>query len=47
MGGLLAEVCHSSLLVVGWFVNRVTQKLLKGFPQNLDEGWISVQNRPR
>ena len=30
---------------IGWFVSRITQKLLYGFPQNLDEGWDEGQNR--
>ena len=33
-------------LQVGWFVGRVTQKQLSGFPSNLDGGWVSACNRP-
>lgn len=30
---------------VGWFVKRITQKLLYGFPQKLFGGWVFAQNR--
>lgn len=30
----------------GWFVNRITQKLLNKFPPNSDGGCVSRQNRP-
>lgn len=37
---------HSCPFVIfGWFVSRVTQKLLTGFPWNLDRGWVLAQNR--
>ena len=29
----------------GSFVSRITQKLLTGFPWNLDRGWVLAQNR--
>lgn len=35
-----------SCTFVCWLVTRIAQKLLNGFPRNLDEGWISAQNRP-
>ena len=31
---------------VGWFVDRITQKLLERFPPDLDGGWVLAQNRP-
>ena len=27
----------------GWFVSRITQKLLNKFPRNFDRRWISAQ----
>lgn len=29
----------------GWFISRITQNLLNGFPWKLDGGWISTQDR--
>lgn len=29
-------VCLFVFFTVGWFVNRITQKLQNGFPQNFD-----------
>ena len=31
---------------IGWFVSRIAQKQLNGFPQNLDGWWVSAQNQP-
>ena len=30
---------------LGWFVSRITQKLLNRFARNLDGGWVSTQKR--
>ena len=40
------EVCFHPCLFVGWFVSWITQKLQNRSPWNLDEGWVSAQNRP-
>lgn len=32
-------------LMIGWFVSGTTQKLLSGFLQNLDRGWVRTENR--
>ena len=32
--------------LVDWFVSWITQKLLNGFPQNVDDGLVLTQNRP-
>ena len=32
--------------LVGWFVSRITQKLLNGFPWHLDGIWALAQIRP-
>lgn len=32
------------LFFVGWFLNRITQKLQYKFVRNLDGGWVSAQN---
>lgn len=42
----LCQGLVSSMLLVGWFVSRITGQLLKRFPQDLDGGWFSVFNRP-
>ena len=41
-----ADQRRSQCLFVGWFVGRITRKLRNGFPQNLDGGHVSAQNRP-
>ena len=38
--------CLHPRLFVCWFVSRITQQPLNGFPWNLDGGWVSAQNRP-
>ena len=38
-------VCLWVFLLIGWFVNKITQKLLNWFPQNLKRGWVYAQNR--
>lgn len=40
------QVGHVFTMSVCWFVTRITRKLLNWFPRNLNEGWVSVQNRP-
>ena len=32
-------------LCVGWFVSRITLKVLNRFPQNMDGGWVSAHNK--
>lgn len=34
-------------LLVGWFINRITHKLLNRLPPNLDGGWVSAQSGPQ
>ena len=36
--------CLSVGWLVGWIFSRITQKLLNGFTQILDGGWVSAQN---
>lgn len=41
------EVMFSRVRLLVGFVGRIKQKKpLNGFPGNLDEGWVSAQNRP-
>ena len=43
---LLSHQQGICVLFVGWFVSRITGKLLNGYLQNLDGGWVSTKNRP-
>lgn len=39
------RLCFQLCPLVGWFVKMITQKLLSGFPRNIDWGWVLAWNR--
>ena len=39
------DVFTCGALCVGWFVSRITLKVLNRFPQNMDGGWVSAHNK--